>query len=430
VAGGDSGAMQVFDTNSRAILKTWREHKQPVWTTKWSPAELTTLMSTSDDRTVKLWDLSSTESTMTFTGHQDYVRSGAFMPGQNSNLMATGSYDQTVRIWDSRTNDRAVMTFKHAAPIEAVLPLLSGTTVLAASDNQISVLDLVAARPVEVLKSHQKTVTALALATNGTRVVSGGLDGHVKIFDTTNWTVVAGSKYPSPILSLEVITSGTQNEDRHLAVGMQSGLLSLRTRLSGELKVQKREKDKEMKALMEGNIEEYDRKNKKKQLTSGMSKRLRGIEYQGHGADIIIEGNERRKKKKLPQWDQALRKVQYGRALDLALAEEPQNPITVLTILTALHQRSALQAALRGRDETTLQPVMKWLIKHLSDPRHVVLTSHVSKLLLDMYAGNVGQSQQIDRLVIRLHERVRALVERSQDAQSTMGMLEMIMLGT
>jgi len=322
------------------------------------------------------------------------------------------------------------MTFKHAAPIEAVLPLLSGTVVLAASDNQISVLDLVAARPVEVLKSHQKTVTALALATNGTRVVSGGLDGHVKIFDTTNWTVVAGSKYPSPILSLEVITSGTQNEDRHMAVGMQSGLLSLRTRLSGELKVQKREKDKEMKALMEGNIEEYDRKNKKKQLTSGMSKRLRGIEYQGHGADIIIEGNERRKNKKLPQWDQALRKVQYARALDLALAEEPQNPITVLTILTALHQRSALQAALRGRDETTLQPVMKWLIKHLSDPRHIVLTSHVSKLLLDMYAGNVGQSQQIDRLVIRLHERVRALVDRSQDTQSTMGMLEMIMLGT
>jgi U3 small nucleolar RNA-associated protein 15 len=430
VAGGDSGAVQVFDVNSRAILKTWREHKQPVWTTKWNPSDLTTLLTTSDDRTVRLWDLPSSESTMTFTGHQDYVRTGAFMPGQNSNLIATGSYDQTVRIWDSRTADRSVMTFKHAAPIESVLPLLSGTTLLAASDNQITVLDLVAARPLEVLKSHQKTVTSLALATNGTRVASGGLDGHLKVFDTTSWTVVAGSKYPSPILSLSVITSGTQHEDRHLAVGMQSGLLSLKTRLSGEQKVQKREKDKEMQALMDGKIEEFDKKNKKKQLTQGLAKRLRGIEYQGHGADIIIEGNERRKRKNLPQWDQALRKVQYGKALDLALAEEPQNPITVLTILTALHQRSALQAALRGRDETTLQPIMKWLIKHLSDPRHIVLTSYVSKLLLDLYAENVGQSSQIDKLVMRLHERVRALVDRSQDAQSTMGMLDMIMLGS
>jgi len=430
VAGGDSGAVQVFDVNSRAILKTWREHKQPVWTTKWSPSDLTTLLTTSDDRTVKLWDLSETESTMTFTGHQDYVRTGAFLPGHNSNLFATGSYDQTVRIWDSRANDRAVMTFKHAAPVESVLPLLSGTTILAAADNQISVLDLVAAKPLDVLKSHQKTVTALALATNGTRVASGGLDGHVKVFDTASWIVVAGSKYPSPILSLSVITSGTNHEDRHLAVGMQSGLLSLKTRLSGEQKVQKKQKDKEMQALMDGKIEDFDKKNKKKQLTQGMSKRLRGIEYQGHGADIIIEGNDKRKKKRLPQWDQALRKVQYARALDLALAEEPPNPITVLTIFTALHQRSALQAALRGRDETTLQPVMKWLIKHLSDPRHIVLTSHVSKLVLDMYAENVGQSAQIDNLVKRLHERVRDLVGRSQDAQSTLGMMEMIMLGT
>lgn len=56
VAGDETGKIQVFDVNSRAILKTWEEHKQPVWTTKFSPVELTTLMSTSDDRTVRLWD--------------------------------------------------------------------------------------------------------------------------------------------------------------------------------------------------------------------------------------------------------------------------------------------------------------------------------------------------------------------------------------
>ena len=75
VAGDDTGKMQVFDVNSRAILKTWTEHKQPVWTTKWSPTELTTLLSASDDRTVRLWDLPSTTGpTTTFVGHSDYVR--------------------------------------------------------------------------------------------------------------------------------------------------------------------------------------------------------------------------------------------------------------------------------------------------------------------------------------------------------------------
>lgn len=96
VAGDDQGKIQVFDVNSRAILKTWTQHKQPVWTTKFSPADLTSLMSTSDDKTVRLWDLPSQGSTSSFVGHTDYVRSGAFMPGTMSNMIVTGSYDTTV----------------------------------------------------------------------------------------------------------------------------------------------------------------------------------------------------------------------------------------------------------------------------------------------------------------------------------------------
>lgn len=52
--GDDTGTIQVFDVNSRAILKTWKDHKQPVWVTKFSPSDPTTLLSTSDDRTVRL----------------------------------------------------------------------------------------------------------------------------------------------------------------------------------------------------------------------------------------------------------------------------------------------------------------------------------------------------------------------------------------
>jgi len=120
VAGEDSGRIQVFDVNSRAILRTWTEHKQPVWTTKFSPTEKTTLMSASDDRTVRLWDLPTQESTHTFVGHSDYVRSGLFLPGAMSNMIVTGSYDATVRLWDPRVPMGAAMIFKHAAPVEAV----------------------------------------------------------------------------------------------------------------------------------------------------------------------------------------------------------------------------------------------------------------------------------------------------------------------
>lgn len=106
---------------------------------------------------------------------------------------------------------------------------------------------------------------------------------------------------------------------------------------------------------------------------------------------------------------------------------QPPNPTTVLTLLSVLRDRSALRAALKGRDEATLQPVLRWLIKHISDARHIVLTTRVSMLLLELYSGQLGWSPEIDRLVEKLHDKVRLHVENAQSACSTQGMLDMIL---
>ncbi|KAI4651856.1 hypothetical protein J4E93_002052 [Alternaria ventricosa] len=423
VAGGDTGVIQAFDVKSRAILKTWKEHKQPVWVTQWNPTDLTGLMSCSDDRTVRLWDLPSEKSVMKFDGHQDYVRSGTFMPAQ-SGLLVSGSYDQTVRLWDSRVGGKAVMVFKHAAPVETVLPMPSGTAVLAAADNVISVLDIVAAKPIHMLRNHQKTVTALSLANNGERLLSGALDGHVKVFETTGWNVVGGMKYPSPILSLSVIPN--QKEDRHIAVGMQSGLLSIKTHLSGEQKVQAREREKEMKALMEGKIEEYDR-SKKRKRGKGWEKRIRGKDFTGESADIVIEGNARGKITAGQPWAHALRKGMYAQALDMVLESKDANARSQsLTLLTALRHRSALRTALSNRDSVTLQPILRWCIKNVSDYRITRLTTDVALVVLDLYADQLGRSEEVDDLIMALMQRVKVTVEASQDAWKVRGMLDML----
>ncbi|KAF1935939.1 WD repeat-containing protein 57 [Clathrospora elynae] len=423
VAGGDTGVIQAFDVKSRAILKTWKEHKQPVWVTQWHPTDLTSLMSCSDDRTVRLWDLPSETSAMKFDGHQDYVRCGAFMPAQ-SGLLVSGSYDQTVRLWDSRVGGKAVMVFKHAAPIESVLPMPSGTAVLASADNVISVLDIVAAKPIHMLRNHQKTVTALSLANNGERLLSGALDGHVKVFETTGWNVVGGLKYPSPILSLSVIPN--QKEDRHIAVGMQSGLLSIKTHLSGEQKVQAREREKEMKALMDGKIEEYDR-SKKRKRGKGWETRIRGKNFTGESADIVIEGNARGKIASGQPWAHALRKGLYAQSLDMVLeTKEGTARDQALTLFTALRHRSALRTALMNRDEVTLQPILRWILKNISDYRITRLTTDVALVVLDLYADQLGRSEEIDALLEALMQRVNVTVEASQEAWKVRGMLDML----
>jgi U3 small nucleolar RNA-associated protein 15 len=424
VAGDDSGKIQVFDVNSRAILKTWEEHKQPVWSTKFSPTELTTLLSASDDRTVRLWDLPSGTSTHKFIGHEDYVRTASFMPGMLSQTLVSGSYDSTVKIWDPRAPQSAVMTFKHAAPIESVLPMPSGTTLLASSEAQISVLDLVAGKPLHLLKNHQKTVTALCLASNGTRLLSGSLDGHMKVFETTGWNCVAGSKYASPILSLCVVPSGPEREDKHLAVGLQSGILSIKTRLSGAAKVKAKEREKEMAALIAGEIETYDKKRKRK---SGIEKRDRGMKFMGEGADVVIEGNERRNKGET-KWEKLLRHAEYAEALDVVLSK-PEPPVTVLTMFTAMKHRSALKAALAGRTEETVLPVLKWVTKYVIDPRYVSTCVDAAMMLVELYGEFVGGSEELEKCVRMLHRRVRTEVERAQAASQTGGMVGLLLAG-
>jgi len=431
VAGDDSGKMQVFDVagNARAvILKTWHIHKQPVWVTRWAPHSLTTLMSASDDTTVKLWDLPANEPLRSFNGHQDYVRSGAFLygAGANRNTIVSGSYDSTVRIWDARAPGRAALTFKHAAPIEAVLPLPSGTAVLAAAGNAVSVLDLVAAKPLHTITNHQKTVTSLCLASHGQRVVSGGLDGHVKVFETGAWNVVASTKYPSPVLSLSVITAGVNGDDRHLVVGMQSGVLSIKTRLSGPAAEREKDRKAEVAARDAGTLDHFDAKRAKRKRETDSRQRLEMI---GEGVDVVIASEFKRSRKET-KWQKDLRQRRFGAALDAVL--DPQaldhSPLTVLTLLVALRHRSATRAALENRDEVSVQPILKWIAIHIVDPRYATACVDVGLQLLDLYSGYAGGSTELAKSFRQLGRRVKTEYEKAQMACEIGGMVETLMM--
>lgn len=353
------------------------------------------------------------------------------MPGTMSNMVVSGSYDSTVKLWDPRTgSNSAVMTFKHAAPIEDVLSLPSGTTVLAAAENSVSVLDLVAARPLHMITNHQKTVTSLSLASNGRRLVTGGLEGHVKVFETTGWNVVNSVKYQSPILSLQVIPSGdgADTSDRHLAVGMQSGVLSVKTRLTGAEAAREREREKEMSALIAGTISSHDAKKSKRKRRIDAADRL---DLVGEGADVVIANEPRAIRKKERPWQKDLRHAQYARALDQVIDRKAleYTPLNVLALLLALRHRSAMRDALENRDEQEIQPILKWVCGHICDPRYVSVCVEVGLHMIDMYAEYAGASAELHEGFRTLHRRVKAEVEKAQLACQTGGMLESLMMG-
>ena len=67
------------------------------------------MASGSQDETVRLWDVDSGEAITTFEGHSSYVFSVAFSP--DGKRVASGSRDKTVRLWDAES-DEAITTLE------------------------------------------------------------------------------------------------------------------------------------------------------------------------------------------------------------------------------------------------------------------------------------------------------------------------------
>jgi U3 small nucleolar RNA-associated protein 15 len=80
--------VQVFDANSRGMLRQLKGHKRAAHVARFSPDKLHVL-SGADDVTARWWDLSSGTQVCRLDGHSDYVRAAAVAPN-NPDTWATG----------------------------------------------------------------------------------------------------------------------------------------------------------------------------------------------------------------------------------------------------------------------------------------------------------------------------------------------------
>ena len=135
-AADERGNTQLFDVGARTVMRTFGGHSKAVHVARFA-AEGGRLFTASDDTTAICWDVTAEAQLCTLTGHKDFVRSGALSPA-SPHLFATGSYDHAVKLWDVRAN-RCVMTLKHVAPVEDVLPLPGGGMLASASGNTLTV---------------------------------------------------------------------------------------------------------------------------------------------------------------------------------------------------------------------------------------------------------------------------------------------------
>lgn len=416
VAGGDDGLVQVYDVGSRAVLRSMKEHNQPVHVTHFSPHE-PQILSASDDNSVRLWDLSTQNCLSTIASHNDYVRSALFHP-TSPHLIFSGSYDSTFRLHDVRlpAESANTITMRHGgAPVEDVLAFPSGGLAVSVGGPILRVWDLtMAGRCVRALSNHQKTVTCATFDGAKGRVLTGGLDMMVKVYDVEEWKVVHTMRYPSPILSLAV-----SPDDTHIATGMTDGTLSVRRRdpKPSEAAAQ----DAKQTAISGGSYEYF----------ADMETVFKTGNVKAKGTDLPpVVGPadefrvETRRTARLREFDRYLKAFKYSAALDAGLKRDVR-PATTFALIQELVLRDALRIALSGRDDVTLEPILAFLARHITDTRFGEMASEVAGVIIDMYTPVLGRSTLIDEMIGKLQSRIERELGFQRELMKLRGALDM-----
>lgn len=140
------------------------------------------LASGSADKTLKVWNLETLDRIRTYRGHRDYVTAVAF--SSRGREVASASLDGNVRIWSGRSSRLTRSLSGHQGRANALAFAPSGDVLASAGDDgKVRVWDYKRRRTPATLPSHGGAVTALAFSPDGRHIASAGDDSLVRIWD-------------------------------------------------------------------------------------------------------------------------------------------------------------------------------------------------------------------------------------------------------
>ncbi|KAF7104863.1 hypothetical protein CFC21_105727 [Triticum aestivum] len=381
-AGDGKGVVRVFrvDKPTAGPLRTLSAHAAQTRVVRYPEAggDKVHLLTAGDDALLAYWDVPSETPVFTVpAAHRDYIRAGAPSPVDH-NLFATGSYDQSVKLWDARTGKAPALSFSHGASVESVLFLPSGGLLATAGGTTVKIWDVIGGgRLVHSVESHVKTIFALALgkmgATGETRLLSAGSDGYVKCFDYGELKMTHSMRYPKELLSVACSPCGTV-----LAAGSSKGDIFVRRR--------KKNATEEEEEEVVGSEFAWTMPKPEKQALKPSYYRyfLRGQNEKAKEGDFVIS---RPKKVKFAEHDKLLRKFRHKDALVSALAKN--NPRSVVAVMEELVARRKLVRCIGNLDVAELGLLLDFLHRNATLPRYARLLLGVANKVLEMRAEDI-----------------------------------------
>lgn len=143
------------------------------------------LASGSGDQTIRLWDVQTGRLQTILKGHTAPVRTLAFSP--KGNFLASGASDKTTRVWNLTTGKEAASFSSVFGNVRAVAFSPNGEILASTGDGgSLRLLDWKAKKELKAMKSGFGIIYAVAFSPSGSVLATGSSDTLVHIWDPSS----------------------------------------------------------------------------------------------------------------------------------------------------------------------------------------------------------------------------------------------------
>lgn len=140
------------------------------------------LLATGLDHEVCIWQIADYRPILTLRGHTAWVQSLSFSP--DGRVLASGSYDQTIRLWDVQTGQCLKTLRGHEGPVQSLSFSPDGRSLVSGGHDQtIRVWGVESWECLLALRGHQGRVLSVSFICDGKTLVSSGDDQTVRLWN-------------------------------------------------------------------------------------------------------------------------------------------------------------------------------------------------------------------------------------------------------